>query len=88
MDAGFENEFVLLKSVSWYMTFCPLSIKLAVTFVVKLKQKIFFREGKEEWVPIDSAPYCSTASFDFVSPILDEIVGALHSLDITVEQVL
>lgn len=60
MDAGFENEFVLLKSVSW--------------------------EGKEEWVPIDSAPYCSTASFDLVSPILDEIVGALHSLDITVEQ--
>uniref|UniRef100_A0A6M2EYS3 GS catalytic domain-containing protein n=1 Tax=Populus davidiana TaxID=266767 RepID=A0A6M2EYS3_9ROSI len=60
MDAGFENEFVLLKSVS--------------------------REGKEEWVPIDSTPYCSTAAFDAASPILDEIVGALHSLDITVEQ--
>ncbi|KAG6771831.1 hypothetical protein D5086_012809 [Populus alba] len=60
MDAGFENEFVLLKSVSW--------------------------EGKEEWVPIDSTPYCSTAAFDAASPILDEIVGALHSLDITVEQ--
>ncbi|KAG5243295.1 protein fluG [Salix suchowensis] len=60
MDAGFENEFVLLKSVSW--------------------------EGKEEWVPIDSTPYCSTAAFDAVSPILDEIVAALHSLDITVEQ--
>ncbi|KAF9680218.1 hypothetical protein SADUNF_Sadunf06G0098400 [Salix dunnii] len=61
MDAGFENEFVLLKSVSW--------------------------EGKEEWVPVDSTPYCSTAAFDAVSPILDEIVAALHSLDITVEQV-
>lgn len=59
-----------------------------MTFVIKLKPHFFCREGKEEWVPIDSTPYCSTAAFDAVSPILDEIVAALHSLDITVEQVL
>ncbi|EEF42861.1 Protein fluG, putative [Ricinus communis] len=60
MNAGFENEFVLLQSAS--------------------------REGKEEWIPIDSAPYCSTAGYDAAAPILHEIVAALHSLNITVEQ--
>ncbi|XP_062117384.1 uncharacterized protein LOC133831196 [Humulus lupulus] len=61
MNAGFENEFYLLKSV--------------------------LREGKEEWVPFDSAPYCSTSSYDAAAPIFQELVAALHSLNIPVEQV-
>ncbi|KAK7277449.1 hypothetical protein RJT34_22462 [Clitoria ternatea] len=60
MNAGFENEFVLLKSVT--------------------------RDGKEEWVPFDSNPYCSSSAFDAASPILGEVADALHSLGITVEQ--
>ncbi|CAK9134025.1 unnamed protein product [Ilex paraguariensis] len=60
MNAGFEIEFFLLKSV--------------------------LREGKEEWVPFDTTPYCSTSSFDAASPLLHEVVAALESLNITVEQ--
>ena len=45
------------------------------------------REGKEEWLPIDSTPYCSTSAFDAASPLLHEVVVALDSLNITVEQV-
>ncbi|GAV85734.1 Gln-synt_C domain-containing protein/Amidohydro_2 domain-containing protein [Cephalotus follicularis] len=60
MNAGFESEFYLLKSV--------------------------LREGKEEWVPIDSTPYCSSSGFDAISPLFHEIISALHSLNITVEQ--
>ncbi|GLT89846.1 hypothetical protein SLE2022_078100 [Rubroshorea leprosula] len=60
VNAGFENEFFLLK-----------------------KQE---REGKEEWVPIDLTPYCSTAAFDAVSPLFHEIVADLNSLNIEVEQ--
>lgn len=61
MDAGFENEFYLLKPVT--------------------------RDAKEEWVPFDSTPYCSTSSFDAAAPILNEIFAALQSLDIPMEQV-
>uniref|UniRef100_A0A803QZE4 GS catalytic domain-containing protein n=2 Tax=Cannabis sativa TaxID=3483 RepID=A0A803QZE4_CANSA len=61
MNAGFENEFFLLKSV--------------------------LREGKEEWVPFDFSPYSSTSSYDAASPIFHEIVAALDSLNIPVEQV-
>ncbi|KAA8516596.1 hypothetical protein F0562_016898 [Nyssa sinensis] len=61
MNAGFENEFYLLKSV--------------------------VREGKEQWVPLDKTHYCSTAGFDAASPILREVIAALQSLNITVEQV-
>ncbi|RDX78982.1 fluG, partial [Mucuna pruriens] len=61
MYAGFENEFILLRSIT--------------------------REGKEEWIPFDSSPYCSTSSFDSASPILHEVVAALHSLGISVEQI-
>ncbi|KAK4583073.1 hypothetical protein RGQ29_026022 [Quercus rubra] len=60
MNAGFENEFFLLKSV--------------------------LREGKEEWMPVDSTPYCSTSAFDAMSPLLQEVVAALDSLNVTVEQ--
>ncbi|KAK7830757.1 protein flug [Quercus suber] len=60
MNAGFESEFFLLKSV--------------------------LREEKEEWMPIDSAPYGSTSAFDATSPLLHEVVAALNSLNITVEQ--
>ncbi|KAJ6810058.1 protein fluG [Iris pallida] len=44
------------------------------------------REGKEQWVPFDSTPYCSTSGFDSVSPILQEVNSALQSLCISVEQ--
>ncbi|KAJ1419453.1 Glutamine synthetase, catalytic domain [Sesbania bispinosa] len=60
LNAGFENEFILLKSIT--------------------------REGREEWVPIDSSPYCSSSAFDAASPILRDIASALHSLGISVEQ--
>ncbi|KFK34564.1 hypothetical protein AALP_AA5G162200 [Arabis alpina] len=60
MNAGFENEFYLLKNV--------------------------VREGKDEYLPFDFGPYCSTSSFDAVAPIFHEIVPALESLNITVEQ--
>ncbi|XP_010412750.1 PREDICTED: protein fluG [Camelina sativa] len=60
MNAGFENEFYLLKNV--------------------------VREGKEEYVPFDFGPYCSASSFDAAAPIFHDIVPALESLNITVEQ--
>ncbi|XAR69160.1 Glutamate--ammonia ligase [Bertholletia excelsa] len=44
------------------------------------------REGKEEWVPIDATPYCSTSAFDATSPFFHEVVAALKSLNIPVEQ--
>ncbi|XP_057983098.1 protein fluG [Malania oleifera] len=60
MNAGFENEFYLLKCV--------------------------LREGKEEWVPFDLTPYCSTSGYDAASSILHEIIVDLWSLKIPVEQ--
>ncbi|KAF8079457.1 hypothetical protein N665_1026s0014 [Sinapis alba] len=60
MNAGFENEFYLLKNV--------------------------VREGKEEYVPFEVGPYCATSSYDAASPIFHEIIPALESLNITVEQ--
>ncbi|KAJ4904775.1 glutamate-ammonia ligase [Raphanus sativus] len=60
MNAGFENEFYLLKNV--------------------------VREGKEEYVPFDVGPYCSTSSYDAASPIFHEIIPALECLNIPVEQ--
>lgn len=60
MNAGFENEFYLLKSI--------------------------FRYGKEEWLPFDLTNYCSTSSFDAASPMFHEVVSALQSLNIPVEQ--
>ncbi|XP_062001966.1 protein fluG-like [Rosa rugosa] len=60
MNAGFENEFFLLKSI--------------------------LRDGKEEWVPFDSTPYCSPSSYDAASSLFHEVLAALQSLNITVEQ--
>ncbi|RRT70798.1 hypothetical protein B296_00030781, partial [Ensete ventricosum] len=60
MNAGFENEFYLLKNV--------------------------MRDGKEQLVPFDKTPYCSTSAFDAASPILQEVNSALESMDISVEQ--
>ncbi|KAL0336931.1 UNVERIFIED_CONTAM: protein fluG [Sesamum calycinum] len=60
MNAGFENEFFLLRSV--------------------------LMDGKENWVPFDATPYCSTSSFDAAFPILSEVVASLQSLNIEVEQ--
>ncbi|KAL2323451.1 hypothetical protein Fmac_027830 [Flemingia macrophylla] len=61
MNAGFENEFILLKNIT--------------------------REGKDEWVPFDSSPYCSSSAFDAASPVLREVAAALQSLGISVEQI-
>ncbi|GMJ02959.1 nodulin/glutamine synthase-like protein [Hibiscus trionum] len=60
MNAGFENEFYLLKKLE--------------------------RDGKEEWVPIDSKPYCSSSGFDAISTLFQEFVAALNTLNVTVEQ--
>lgn len=60
MNAGFENEFYLLKSQ--------------------------IRDGQEEWVPFDTSRYCSTSAFDAASPVLHEVINALESLNIDVEQ--
>ncbi|CAN7128400.1 unnamed protein product [Brassica rapa subsp. narinosa] len=60
MNAGFENEFYLLKNV--------------------------VREGKEEYVPFEVGPYCSTSSYDAAAQIFHEIIPALESLNIAVEQ--
>ncbi|KAL0344679.1 UNVERIFIED_CONTAM: Glutamine synthetase [Sesamum radiatum] len=60
MNAGFENEFFLLRSV--------------------------IVDGKENWVPFDATPYCSTSAFDAAFPILNEVVASLQSLNIEVEQ--
>ncbi|XVF55560.1 hypothetical protein PTKIN_Ptkin06aG0045700 [Pterospermum kingtungense] len=60
MNAGFENEFYLLKKLE--------------------------SAGKEEWVPIDSKPYCSSSGFDAISTLFQEIVAALSSLNVAIEQ--
>ncbi|WCJ34437.1 glutamate-ammonia ligase catalytics glutamate-ammonia ligase [Euphorbia peplus] len=60
MNAGFENEFVLLKSVA--------------------------KDGKEEWVPVDSACYCSASAYDANAHIFHDVVAALDSLNISVDQ--
>ncbi|XP_019461605.1 PREDICTED: protein fluG [Lupinus angustifolius] len=44
------------------------------------------RDGKEEWVPFDSSPYCSSSAFDAAYPVLSEVTAALLSLGISVEQ--
>ncbi|KAK4765798.1 hypothetical protein SAY87_007440 [Trapa incisa] len=44
------------------------------------------RERKEEYIPIDSSNYCSAAAYDALSSIFHEILAALNSLNITVEQ--
>lgn len=49
--------------------------------------KNLYRDGKEEWVPFDSTPYCSPSSYDAASPLFHKVIAALQSLNITVEQV-
>ncbi|KAA8518679.1 hypothetical protein F0562_016153 [Nyssa sinensis] len=49
--------------------------------------KSVLREGKEEWVPFDSTPYSSTSAYDAASHLFHEIINALQSLNIPVEQV-
>ncbi|KAI8014916.1 Protein fluG [Camellia lanceoleosa] len=48
--------------------------------------KSALREGKEEWFSFDTTPYCSASAFDAASPVLREVVAALQSLNIAVEQ--
>nr|AFN42875.1 glutamine synthetase [Camellia sinensis] len=48
--------------------------------------KSALREGKEEWFSFDMTPYCSASAFDAASPVLHEVVAALQSLNIAVEQ--
>ncbi|CAK7325958.1 unnamed protein product [Dovyalis caffra] len=68
-----KNEFDLVMNVGFEIEFLLL--------------KKVEREGKEEWVPIDSKPYGSTLGYDAVAPLFHEIVTALHSLNIMVEQI-
>ncbi|KAF5737513.1 Glutamate-ammonia ligases catalytics glutamate-ammonia ligases isoform 2 [Tripterygium wilfordii] len=67
-----KDEFNLVLNAGFEMEFFLL--------------KNVVREAKEEWVPIDATPYSSASGFDAVSPLFHEIVDALHSLNITVEQ--
>ena len=53
----------------------------------KLLLNLMCREEKEEWMPIDSAPYGSTSAFYATSTLLHEVVAALNSLNIKVEQI-
>ncbi|XP_077220169.1 nodulin/glutamine synthase-like protein isoform X2 [Tasmannia lanceolata] len=48
--------------------------------------KNVLREGKTEWAPFDSTPYCSTSAFDAISPVLREVNSDLQSMGISVEQ--
>ncbi|GMH23185.1 hypothetical protein Nepgr_025028 [Nepenthes gracilis] len=50
------------------------------------KEFYLLREREGEWVPFDSSPYCSTSALDAASPLLHEIVSALQSLGVQVEQ--
>lgn len=38
-------------------------------------------------MPIDSKPYCSFSGFDAISTLFQEIIAALNSLNVVVEQV-
>lgn len=58
-----------------------------IIFLTHVLLNFFLRDGKEEYVPFDFGPYSSTSSFDAASPIFHEIVPALESLNIVVEQV-
>lgn len=90
MNAGFENEFYLLKSSIRYCRtalFVPLNPLLLDIDIVTHLHSMCSSEGKEEWVPFDSTPYCSTASYDAARPLFHEIVASLDSLNIPVEQV-
>ncbi|XP_059063957.1 protein fluG-like isoform X1 [Cryptomeria japonica] len=44
------------------------------------------REDNNNWIGIDSTPYCSTAAFDCAAPILLEVLKALQTMHISVEQ--
>ncbi|XP_058077224.1 protein fluG [Magnolia sinica] len=48
--------------------------------------KNVLRDGRDEWIPFDSTPYCSTSGFDAASSILQEVNAALESMDISVDQ--
>ncbi|XP_023543403.1 type-1 glutamine synthetase 1-like [Cucurbita pepo subsp. pepo] len=67
-----KDEFNLVMKAGFEIEF--LLLKKAV------------RDGKEDWVPFDSTPYCSALSYDAASPFLHEVVASLNSLNITVEQ--
>lgn len=88
MKAGFETEFYLLKNVVRYanLGFFVQSNRFHNLFNTCPAQ-FLLRDGKQEYVPFDFGPYSSTSSFDAASPIFHEIVPALESLNIVVEQV-
>ncbi|KAK3043030.1 hypothetical protein RJ639_002598, partial [Escallonia herrerae] len=69
MNAGFENEFFLLKRYAWSF--------------IQFESR---RDGKEQWVPFDQTPYCSTSAFDAAAPIFHEVSSALQALNISMEQ--
>ncbi|KAM0938866.1 putative glutamine synthetase [Dioscorea sansibarensis] len=74
VNAGFENEFYLLKNV------------IRQYLVLYLSTMIIFRDGKEQWAPFDLTPYCTSSAFDSASSILQEVNFCLRTLEISVEQ--
>lgn len=94
------DDMHLKPSEPW--EYCPTKALRRVTKILKdefnlkvnagfesefLLLKKLEREGKEEWIPIDSTPDCSTAAFDAVSSLFHEMFSALSSLNIEVEQI-
>lgn len=72
-----------IYNIIFRFNYCNLTWKL----VKKCEKNKLFGEGKEEWVPFDSTPYCSSSAFDAASPVLREVAAAIHSYGISVEQV-
>ncbi|KAL6519364.1 hypothetical protein OROGR_018684 [Orobanche gracilis] len=82
-----EQEMVLANmhlkpEMPW--EYCPRGTLRRISEV--LKDEFNLLDGKENWVPFDATPYCSTSAFDAAFPILNEIVASLQSLNIVVEQ--
>lgn len=89
MNAGFENEFFLLKRILRYVCVFSLFFLGAHTSCqFNNRAKNLHREGKEEWIPADKTMYCSTSGFDAASSLLQEVNAGLHSLNIPLEQVI
>ena len=80
----------MLCGMRLYSSWILVSLFNLIGFIIistLVIHNIFWREGKEEYVPFEVGPYCSTSSYDAASPIFHEIIPALESLNIAVEQV-
>ncbi|PQQ19780.1 protein fluG [Prunus yedoensis var. nudiflora] len=90
MNAGFENEFFILKGILRY----GILLSLGKFVIEHFRSMVIIWNTNEKlvqgWegriVPFDSTPYSSTSSYDAASYLFHEVIPALHSLNITVEQ--